>query len=156
MENENVVEFNIGKGILFALAGAIVGCVVWLAVIALSGWGTGGAVGGALAAVLGMLVAGAYQKGQGKSGIVGIILVALITFAAAAVAFIFGLSIYLYNEGIGNGVFDALDRIFDLLGNDTRFTSAFIQDFAISIGASVVVAIATMVGKKKDKEAETD
>ena len=151
MENEKTVEFNTGKGILFALAGMIIGFAIWLAVIALFGIGTGGAIGGVFAAVLGMLVAGGYRKGSGKPGAVGIIIVVLLTFVAAAAAITLGVAFQIYREGMGDSVFEALEILFDLLGTNRQLTTAFLQDFIISTGASVVMAIVSLVGTGKKK-----
>ena len=151
MENNTTVKFNTGKGLLLAFAGAVAGLALWLVLIALLGAGTGGAVGGAFAAVLGMFAAVGYRNGPGKPGIVGIIPVALLALIGTAAAITFGTAILIYQEGIGQGVFEALDFLFELLGTDDRVTGAFLQDLAITGGISVVMAVTSMVGGKKKK-----
>jgi len=141
---------NVGKGILFALIGMAVGFGIWLAVIAFFGVGTGGAVGGAFAAVLGMLVAGGYKKGSEAVGAIGYIIVILITLAGAIGALLFGTTIYVYNEGVGSSLGNALEMMLD--NRTMRF--ALIQDGLISGAISVAMAIMTLVGNKKDKKAD--
>ncbi|MCL2563786.1 MAG: hypothetical protein FWE08_07100 [Oscillospiraceae bacterium] len=148
---ENAVKYNMGKGILFALIGMVVGFGLWLAVIALFGVGTGGAVGGALAAVLGMAVAAGYKLGQGKPGVVGIVIVALLTAIAAAGVIIFGSAIILYQEGFGSSVWEALDLLFGLMEISADVSRVFFQDLAISVGIATVLAIVAMVGGNKKK-----
>ena len=151
MENKTIIKFNTGKGIILALVGMIAGLALWLVLIALLGAGTGGAVGGVFAAVLGMLSAAGYRKGPGKPGIVGIIPVALLALIGTAAAITLGTAILIYQEGIGQNVFDSWGILFDLLGVDNRVTSAFLQDLIITAAISVVMAVVSMVGGKKKK-----
>jgi len=161
MENEKVVQHNMGKGILIALAGTVIGFAVWLAVIALTGVGLGGAVGGGLAAVFGMLVATAYVKGSGKPGAVGIIVVALFTLAATVALVFFGAVAIIHRElaaiGVSVSISEALEFTLAGLEFDDNLFSAFLQDLFISAGISVVASIVTVVGagKKKAQEVTT-
>lgn len=151
MEDGKVVGFNTGKGTLFALIGMLVGFGIWLAVIAVTGFGTGGAIGGAFAGILAVLVANGYKKGPGKPGAVGIIIVALISLVAATAAITFGTAFLLHREGVGHNVFGALETLFDLLGTNRQLTAAFLQDLIISTGISVIMTIVTLVGSGKKK-----
>jgi len=149
MEQEKAVEYNMGKGILFAFGGMLLGIILWVAVIALLGTGTGGAVGGAAAAVIAMLVAGAYKAGKGAPGAVGIIIAALFSLIAVAVSITVGTAFLIYGEGLGNSVFDSLTMLLDLLPINDVLRRAFLQDFLICAGIAVVMAIVTVVGSKK-------
>jgi len=150
MENGNVVKHNMGKGILFALIGGVVGAAVWLAVIAFFGRGTGGAIGGAFAGVLGVFVGGGYKKGLGKPGIIGYIIVAVIAFVVAAGAIVLGVTIYLYNEGVADSLGDTFERMMDY----RPLRAALIQDLlfmsGIAIGGSIMGIAEGKEDKKKD------
>jgi len=150
MENEKAVTFNTGKGLLFALIGAFVASALWLAVIALVGAGTGGAIGGAFAAILGLGTAAGYQKGPGKPGAVGIILVGLLVVIGAAKVVTLGAAIQIYQAGLGRSLAQAVELLFDLLGTNTDLTSAFLQDLIVSGGIALVLAIVTLVRRKKE------
>ena len=150
MENEKVVEVNMGKGILFALGGMVGGFGIWIAVIAFLGLGTGGAIGGFFAAIVGGLVAGGYQKGGGKPGAVGTILVMIMAIVGAFAAIYLGIAIYLNNEGVANSLSDA----FDLMSTNRTLRGAVIQDSIISVGGAAIMAVVTMMGSKKEKKAK--
>ena len=151
MENKEALTCNTGKGILFALLGALVVSALWLAVIALVGAGTGGMIGGAFAAVLGLGAATGYQKGPGKPGAVGIIVVALLVLIAAAKVVTLGAALQLYHAGLGSSLSQAVELLFDLLGTNRDLTSAFLQDLIVSGGIALVMAIITLVRTKKEK-----
>jgi len=147
MEKENV-----GKGILFAVVGAVVGFIVWVALIAFLELGTGGVFGGILAAGLGMIIATAYQKGSGgKAGAVGFIVAILLSATGAVASIILGASFLIYNEGVGDSVFDAMGILWDLLRSEV------IQDTSIAAGIAAVMAVVSLVGgNKKDTKVETE
>jgi len=149
MEQDKAVAFNTGKGILFAFGGMLLGIILWVAVIALLGTGTGGAVGGAAAAVIAMLVAGGYKLGKGKPGAVGIIIAALFSLIAVVVSITAGTSFMIYAEGIGASVMDSFDLLLELLPINDVLRRAFLQDLLICAGIAVVMAIVTAVGNKK-------
>jgi len=153
MENEKLVKYNTFLGILFAIGGAILGLAVWLGFIALLGMGTAGMIGGAFAAVLGMLVAGAYRTGRGRPGIVGIIFVVPITFVAAAVVVTVGTAFILTHHDMAYDVFNGLDVLTDALDSGGRLASAFFQDFFIAVGIAVVTSIVSVAGGRKKKQA---
>jgi len=63
MENQTET-FNTGKGVLFALGAAIVIAALWAVLIRLIDGGTGGAIGGGIAALVGVVSATAYRFGK--------------------------------------------------------------------------------------------
>ena len=125
-------------------------CGGWLLIIRLLDAVLGGAVGGILAAGCGMLVAGGYKMGTGKPGGIGILVAAVFSFIAAALAVYIGTGIVLYQAGIGDGTFDALYLLFEerIPGVPSRL---FWQDFSVSVGIAVVMAIISSFGGKKKK-----
>jgi len=147
MEKENV-----GKGILFAVIGAVVGFIVWAILIGFLDLGTGGVFGGILAAGLGTIIATAYQKGAGgKAGAVGFIVVIVLSAIGAVTAIILGASFLIYNEGIGDSVFDAMGILWELLRSEV------IQDTLIAAGIAAVIAVVSLVGgNKKETKAEAE
>ena len=159
-QNENVqspaaeteVPYNTGKGILIALIAAIAACGGWILIIRFVGFGLGGAVGGILAAGCGMLVASGY-KAIGKPGAVGILVSAVFTFIAAAIATYVGTGIVLHSVGIGGGTFDALYLLFEERIPGVP-SSLFWQDFFVMVGIAVVAAIVFSFGGKKKKSTE--
>lgn len=142
---KDAVKYSTGKGILFALIGMLVGVAIWLTIMVLAEDGTGikDVTAGFLAALLGILVAGTYQKGAGKPRIVGIILVVFLTFIAAATTFTTGM----YAVFWGWSVFDSfiMLRMIPILGLRGSLLSVFVQEFIIATGVSVAMAIVTLI-----------
>jgi len=147
---------NIIKGILLALCGAILGAGLWLVVIFIIGGGTGGAIGGVFASVIGMLIAGAYKKGSGRAGFIGFLVVVIFVVASVFTAITIGTATILYRGGMGNNFVESLDVLLELLDVDSNLQAAFAQDFIISVGIALVLGLITLFGgnKKKGKEDE--
>lgn len=152
MNIEQVEETNLGKGILFALGGLVAGFVLWIAVIFIIGGGTGGAVGGGLAAVLGSLIVGAYKKGNGPSGVVGIVIVVILTIIGAVGVITLGVGIIVYQEGFAHTIFDGVDLLFADFGNRGPLGSAYLREVITMSGIAAGMSIFTMIGNKKGKK----
>ena len=144
------VVYSTPKGIIVALVAAIVACVGWLLIIRLLDAGLGGAIGGVLAAGCGMMVAGGYKMGTGKPGGIGILVAAVFSFVAASIAIYIGTGIVIYQAGIGDGTFDALYLLFEERIPGVP-SSLFWQDYFISVGIAVVMAVISSFGGKKKK-----
>ena len=143
MENQTQ-EINMGKGILFALGAAVVIGFLWAALIMFIDGGTGGLIGGVIAAALGALTAAAYRFGKGKTDVTGMVIVGLISALASIGAIIVGLGWLFSDAGLVGGIFDGIRLTFDLLGLDATFSSAFWFDIAV-VGAVSAVAGASAV-----------
>jgi len=154
MENENAVEYNMKKGILFAFIGMMIGIVIWLATIVIFRLGTYGVVDGILAAILGILVASGYQKGLGKPTIIGLILVALMTALATIVMHLLSATFLIYHGGMEASMCEALATLLRSLSRDNRCPTCptiFFRELAIGIAISTVTVVVSLVGKKRDK-----
>ena len=135
---------NVGKGILFALGGALIGFAVWVALIAFLELGTGGVFGGVLAAGFGMVVAGAYQLGaKGKAGAIGFIVTAILSGIGAVAAIILGAGFIIHNLGQGSDVLDAVGILLD------RFFGEVVIDVTVGAGIAIVMACVSLAGGNK-------
>ena len=136
---------------MLALGGAALGAVLWLVVIFIIGGGTGGAIGGVFASIIGMLVAGAYKKGSGKAGFVGFIVVVIFILVSVATAITLGTASILYRSGMGYNLLNSLDVLLDLLEVDNNIISAFTQDLLITMGIALILGLITLFGGNKKK-----
>jgi len=152
MQNQ---EFNMARGVLFALGAAIAVGALWTVLIGLlstfdgnqySIFGAGGFIGGAIAGILGSLAATAYRLGKGKPDIVGMVIVGLVSALAAAGAVIMGFA----------WVFPSVSFVFELAEFDSDFGSSFWLAVAIATAvAAVVGAITVKAAVKKDETPPT-
>jgi len=142
---------NIIKGLLLAIGGAILGIVLWFAVIFIIGGGTGGAVGGLFASFIGILIAAAYKKGSGRAGFIGFLVVIVFVIASVFTAITVGTAAILYNGGMGYDLLDSMDILMDLLETDNNFSDAFAGDFLVSTGIALGMGIITLLSGNKKK-----
>ena len=158
MENETAVRGSIIKGILFSLGGAVIGVTIWLIVIWIIRGGTGGGVGGGLAAVTGMLIGGGYRLGAKRAGL-GYLIAPIFAIISAVVVVHFGAAIILYREGLATSISDGIDVLFDLSATNTTFSNALMTDLMICVVATVVITIFSLRSgnnsKKTTKNNET-
>jgi len=148
---EEVAETNLGKGILFAFGGLVAGFALWIAVIWIINGGTGGAIGGALAAVLGSLIVGGYKKGKGPSGVMGIIVVVIFAVIGAVGVITLGAGIMIYQNGFAHTIFDGVERLFIDFGNRGPAGSAWLREVIIMSSITVGITVWTMMNNKKEK-----
>lgn len=155
MEHETAVQGSAIKGILFSLGGAVIGVAIWLIVIWLIRGGTGGGVGGGLAAVTGMFIGGGYRLGAKRAGVLGFIIAPIFAIISAVIVVFQGSAMILYREGIGTSVSDALDILFDLSATNRSVNTALMTDLLICVLATVIITIFSLRSGRNNKKDNT-
>lgn|GEM_PF-2454291 len=151
---EEAVETNLGKGILFAFGGLVTGFGLWLAVIFIFSGGTGGAIGGGMAAVVGMLIVAGYKKGNGPSGVIGIAIAVIFTIIGVVGAITFGVGIVLYREGLTHAIFDGIDLLFLDFGRRGQLGGLWLREIITMSGIASAMTIWTMISDNKKGKKE--
>jgi len=143
-------EGTIGKAIVFAIIGMLVGIIPYLiigGVLDMRGWWIGAAsVGGAISV--------GWHLGNGKSGVTRQVTIIILSIIGAIITIHLGYAIAIYRIGIGADFmaaldwtidlfFDGLDVMFDnfgsIFGND-HLEAMIAWDTLLAIGVAIAVA----------------
>lgn len=110
-------ETSFGKGLIFALIGSVIAVAISIFVIAVFetiwGWVFG--------PLLGVAISGGWSLGKGPDGAGRQIIVIILSVAGGFLGILLGITVYLYNQGVGRDLFVALDITLDVVIDDFDF-----------------------------------
>jgi len=144
MENfDNTQKTSVGKGLLFAIVGAllaIIACVLIIVVFEWIGWW-------AFGVILGGGISGGWALGKGPDGVGRQFTVVALSIVGGFLALTLGYAVIFYNAGIGRDFWAALEVTIEW----------FIDDFEFLIDFGIISLLAIVASWRKfDKNKEDD